>query len=96
MKVCEECGKETEHLVKGMCKHCYQREFMKKYRKEKKKNTPKREIRNEKTLAIIGEYMTTEISQSELARKYNLTRQRVSQIIKRSAEKSQKNIDKQS
>ena len=74
-KMCSLC-KKKEAVCKGMCWNCY----LKTYRKSKR--LPKRDIRHDRTKKIIIDYALNDISQSEIARKYGVSRQRVSTILK--------------
>ena len=97
-QMCSVCGKR-QATVRGMCKSCYTKKYCHKYNSEyyqkkrrEKKPVPKKYRGTEQTKKIVAEYKTGEITQADLAKKYDLSRQRISQII-RTAKIMAKNTD---
>lgn len=81
-KTCKSCGSEN-YYAKGLCKRCYYRGRYKKTSEHKKpKGRPARKEPSDTDRAILDAVREAN-SQSEVAREFGVTRQRVHYITKR-------------
>lgn len=103
--VCTYCGKE-EHYSKGLCRACYarlKRNGTLEKRKAKEKPEPKREVKRRETYDKCIPKNTKELfiviclgnglTYKEIGDKMNVSKQYVSQIIKKMRERSENEED---